>query len=156
TPLSDYALLFLAESRLGAGDLVGARAAAQRAGDGKVAPSALLEAAMVVSRAGDDGAAAPLFRRFLDTYGDHADVPRARLALGEALMATGRMPEAARVFNDLWPLPPAAPGAESAATQLRVLAERGLAGPPPAARERVARAERLLAARMGELARTEA
>ena len=155
TPLADYALLFQAESQLRAGDVAAARTAALRAAEGRLAPSALLAAATLLSRAGDE-AAVRLFRRFLDTHGDHPDAPRARLALGDALLAAGRTLDASRVFNDLWILSPAAPEAESAAQQLRILAERRLAGPSPTARERVERAERLLAAALAESARSEA
>src|SRR6266540_4230548 len=160
TPLSEYAILFQAESLLRTGDAEAARAAALRAADAtpesRLAPSAFLQAAMVLSSAGDDAAAVTHFRRFLARHGDHPEAARARLALAQALLAAGRTAEAARVLNDLWILSPAAPEAASAAQQLQVLADRGLAGPPPTARERVERAERLLAAGLAELAQSEA
>ena len=159
TPLSDYALLFQAESLLLAGNAAAARAAALRAADApeaRLAPSALLRAATVLSSGGDETGAATLLRRFLVRHADHAGAARARLALAQALLADGRAGEAARVLNDLWIQLPAAPEAEAAAQQLRVLTDRGLAGPPPSARERVERAERLLIAGHGELAQSEA
>lgn len=160
TPLSEYAILFQAESLLRTGDTEAARAAALRVVDAtpesRLAPSALLQAATVLSSAGDDAAAVTHFRRFLARHGDHPEAARARLALAQALLAAGRTTEAARALNDLWILSPAAPEAASAAQQLRVLADRGLAGPPPTARERVERAERLLAAGLGEPAQSEA
>jgi soluble lytic murein transglycosylase len=111
---------------------------------------------MVLSSAADEAGAATLFRRFLAHHGDHPEAARARLALAQVLLADGRTTDAARVLNDLWILAPAAPEAESAARQLRMLADRGLAGPPPATRERVERAERLLTAGLGEPAQNEA
>lgn len=159
TPLSDYALLFQAEGLLRAGNAVAARAAALRAADGpesRLAPSALLRAATVLSSGGDESGVATLLRRFLARHGDHPGAARARLALAQALLADGRTGEAARVLNDLWVQLPAAPEAEVAAQQIRVLTDRGLAGPPPSARDRVDRAERLLNAGHGELAQSEA
>jgi len=160
TPLADYALLFQAESLLPAGDIAAARSAALGAAAGgaerRLAASALLAAATVLSRAGDDTSTVTLLRRFLERHGDHPETPRARLALAQALLADGRTAEAARALEDLWILAPAAPEAETAARQLLVLADQGLAGPPPSARERVERAERLLAAGLGERAKNEA
>jgi soluble lytic murein transglycosylase len=160
TPLADYAVLFQAEALLQAGDAAAARAQAQRAAgdtaESRIAPSALLAAATVLSGAGDDAGAAALYRRFLTRHGDHPGAARARLSLAQALLAAGRVPEAARAFNDVWILTPAAAEAETAAEQLKILAERGLAGPPPGPRERLERAERLLAAGLGPAARSEA
>jgi peptidoglycan lytic transglycosylase len=159
TPLYEYALLFEAESLLRTGDATAARAAALRAvgtPESRLAPSALVRAATVLSSAGDEGEAVTLFRRFLARHGDHAEAPAARLALAQALLTEGRTTEAVRVLNDLWIQAPAAPEAESAARQLRVLGDRGLAGPPPETRERVDRAERLLAAGLGDTAQREA
>ncbi len=156
TPLSAYALLFQAESQWRAGDAASAVAGALRAAEGRLAPSALFEAGTLLSSGGDDGTAVALYRRFLDQYGDHPDAPRARLLLGQALLAAGSTLDAARAFNDLWILSPAAPEAESAGRQLRLLADRGLAGPLPTSGERVERAERLLAAGLNEPAKSEA
>ncbi len=160
TPLSEYALLFQAESLLRTGDVAAAPPLALRAADttpeSQLPPSALLRAAMVLSSAGDEAGAATLFRRFLAHHGDHPEAARARLALAQVLLGAGRTTEAARVLNDLWILTPAAPEAENAARQIRMLADRGLAGPPPATRERVERAERLLTAGLGEPAQNEA
>ncbi len=160
TPLAEYALLFQAESLLETGNAPAARAAAERAADAtpesRLAPSALLRAATVLSSAGDDAGAVTLLRRFLARHADHPGAARARLALGQALLADGRTADAARALNDLWILLPASSEAESAAQQLRVLADRGLTFPPPTPRERVERAERLLTAGLGDRAQSEA
>jgi soluble lytic murein transglycosylase len=159
TPLADYALLLRAESLLQSGNAAGARAAARQASDAtpeRLAPSAMLQAAIVLSSAGDEAGAATLLSRFLARHADHPKAARARLALGEALLAEGRTADAARAFNDLWILLPASPQAESAAQQIRALEDRGLTVPSPAPRERVERAERLLTAGLGDRAQGEA
>jgi soluble lytic murein transglycosylase len=159
TPLGEYALLFQAQSEIRLGDASAARAAALRAvpaaTDGRLAPSALFEAATLISDAGDEATAVTLFRRFLDRNPDHRESARARLLLGQALLGVGRTSEAARVFSELWTLAPATLEAETAAEQLRVLVDRGLATTSPP-RERVERAERLLAAGLAESAKSEA
>ncbi|HXJ81645.1 MAG TPA: transglycosylase SLT domain-containing protein [Candidatus Methylomirabilis sp.] len=160
TPLSEYALLFRAESLLQSGNMGAARALAQRAADApletRLVPSALLRAATVLSGAGDEAGAATLLRRFLAQYPDHPSAARARLALGQALLADGRTEEAVRAFEELWILSPASPQAESAGQQLRVLADRGLLTSSLTRRERVERAERLLTAGQADRAQGEA
>jgi soluble lytic murein transglycosylase len=159
TPLGDYALLFHAESLVRLGDAGGAKAAAARAADPAseaLVPSALLRAAEVLGEAGDDAGAAALYRRFLDRHADHAEAPRARYALGEALARAGQPYQAARAFHELWVQAPAAPQAAAAAQRLRELADGGVAAPTPTPRERVARAERLLSAGLADGAKREA
>jgi soluble lytic murein transglycosylase len=77
TPIQEYASLFLAQSLLKTGDFAGARGAAVRAVDGapegRPMPSVLLQAAAVLSSAGDDATAAGLYQRFLERYPDHTD-----------------------------------------------------------------------------------
>src|SRR5215468_5948071 len=159
TPLDDYASLFRAQALVRAGDAAGARAAATHAVDG--APDAsptgsvLLDAADVLSAAGDDAAAAALYQRFLDRHPDRSESPRARYALGRSQLANGRIGEASQTLRDLWRQAPASPEAEDAARQLRVLDERGLGGAQATAQDRVERAERLLAAGRSDAARSE-
>jgi soluble lytic murein transglycosylase len=160
TPVADYAHLFLAQSLLASGDAAGARAAAARAvdaaPDGRPTASMLSQAAAVLSSAGDDGAAAALYRRFLERYADHPDAPRVRYALARSLLAARRVPEAARVLNELWVAAPASSFADEAARQLRILGEGGFGGLVPTEKERVERAERLLGAGRGDTAKSEA
>jgi soluble lytic murein transglycosylase len=160
TPLAEYALFFQAESLARLGEAAGARAAASRAGmlapDGPLAPQALALAAEQAVRAGDDPGAAALYRRFLERHGERAEGPRVRYALGQALEASGQLAEAQGVFRGLWLTAPASAYAEAAAQQERALAERGLMVPPPTAREKLDRAERLLAAGLHVSARAAA
>jgi soluble lytic murein transglycosylase len=161
TPLAEYAFLFLGESlaRLGARDE--ARAAALRAVEqapgGRQVPQALLLAADQAAQAGDDAAAASIYRKFLDRAPDHREAVRARYALGVSLAAAGQAAEAVAVFRELWITAPASPEADLALReQQRLAADRGLSVPPFTFRERVDRADRLLGAGRVTAARAEA
>ncbi len=157
TLLRDYALLFKAESLMRLGDQDRARAAATAAVDGgSLAATAVLQAAFLLSGAGDEAGAATLFRRFLDRHPDHAEAARARLGLAQSLLAAGQANEASRALNEIWLQAPASTYAEVAARQLSVLTNQGLAAPPPGRKDKLERAERLLGAGLGESARTEA
>jgi hypothetical protein len=153
TAVADYAHLFLAQGLLATADAARARAAAGRAvdaaPDGRPTPWLLWEAAAIVSSAGDDAGAAALYRRFLERHPDHPDTPRIRFALARALLAGGRVSDAARTFNELWVVAPASSYAEEAARQLKILGEGGFGGLVPTDKERVERAERLLSPRAG-------
>ncbi|HUM17221.1 MAG TPA: transglycosylase SLT domain-containing protein [Candidatus Nitrosotalea sp.] len=159
TPLEDYALLFQAESVLRQGDSAEARALVARAADRKpetaLTASALVQAAGVLSEAGDPSGAVALLRRVLTRYPDHPDATRIRYALGEALIGAGDPPEAARVFSALWLQAPATYG-DAAEQQLKALADAGAPGLAPTPAERTTRAERLLGAGLLERARAEA
>lgn len=159
-PIQEYASYLQAESLARAGDVAGARAAADQAvagaGDGPLLPIALFLAARQSAAAGDPAAAIGLYRRFLDRYPDHFASVAARLALGEALEATGAGAEAMRVYRAIWLTAPANSAAERAVERQRALAATGLASPPMTPRERVERAERLLAVGQAGPARTEA
>ena len=159
TPLEDYALLFQAESQLGLGDVVAARALATQAADrtpeSGLTPSALMRAASVRREAGDAAGAVTTLQRVVTRLADAPDAARARYALGEALLASGDQKEAARVFQALWLQAPAAFG-DAAERQLKALADAGVTPPPPSAAERAARADRLLGSGLIERARLEA
>jgi soluble lytic murein transglycosylase len=158
TPLQDYALLYQAESVLREGDGAAARALAAQAADrpdGGLTPSALMRAAAVLGAGGDPAAAATLLQRVLASHPDHPEAMRGRYALGEALLAAGDQPEAARVFSTLWLQAPASFG-DAAERQLKALSDTGMPVPSPTPGERAARAERLLATGLIERARLEA
>jgi soluble lytic murein transglycosylase len=160
TPLYEYAILHRAESWMRLGDTTATRAAlaplAAPAADGRLTPSALLQAAALAIATGDDAAAAALYGRFAERYPDHPEAARARLALGDALAATGRLQAAADAYYALWLEVPAAPQANEAARQLRSLAYQGIAMPAPDRAQRLARAERLLQGRAYQPAQSEA
>jgi soluble lytic murein transglycosylase len=160
TPITEYVLLLQAESLSRLGDAAGARQAAEqaaeKAGDGPLLDDALLLAAREAARTGDDAGAALLYRRFLDRYPDHPESAGARYALAQALAATGQPAEALRFLRAIWSGAPASPYAAEASKQERLLADRGLTVPPVTPRERLDRAERVLAAAVAAAARVEA
>src|SRR5215472_2864331 len=138
-PIAEYALLQQADSLARLGDIAASRAAAQLAAD-------------QASRTGDDVAAAALWRRFLERFPDHAEASRARLRMGQSLVAAGRTTEAATAFRELWLTVPATPWADAAARELRGLEARGIAVAAPTPTQRIERAERVAAAGLGDQA----
>ena len=159
TPLEDYALLFRADSLLRQGETAEARSLAARATDrtpeSGLSPSALVWAAAVQSAAGDPGAAVRILERVLGSHPDRLDASRTRYLLGEAQLATGDQPAAAKTFAALWLQAPASYG-DAAEAQLKALADAGITVPAPSSAERAARAERLLSGGLIERALAEA
>ena len=159
-PIREYTLYLEGTSLSQLGDAAGARAASERAleraGDGPLLPAALLLAAREASTAGDEAAAARWLRRFVDRFADRAEAPAARLALGQSLEATGARAEALGVYRALWLGAPASREAERAAERQKALADAGVVAPPPTPKERLQRAERLLASGESTVARAEA
>ena len=159
-PIQEYALYLQADSLASLGDAAGARVvsvqAVERAGDGPLLPAALFLGAREASRSGDEATAVLLYRRFVERFPDHPDSAAARSALGQSLEAAGLGAEAVRVYRKLWLVAPTSPLAQRAAERQRVLAERGVTVPPATPRERVERAERLLAGGQAVAARGEA
>lgn len=159
TPLEDYALLFRADSLLRRGETAEARSLATRATDrtpeSGLSPSALIWAAAVQSAAGDPGAAVRILERVLGSHPDRLDASRTRYLLGEAQLATGDQPAAAKTFAALWLQAPASYG-DAAEAQLKALADAGITVPAPSPAERAARAERLLSGGLIERALAEA
>src|SRR5262249_20351250 len=87
---------------------------------------------------------------------DQAEASRARLRMGQSLVAAGRPAEAATAFRELWLAVPATPWADAAARELRGLEARGIAVSAPTPTQRIERAERVAAAGLGDQARAEA
>ena len=148
SPIPEYALYLQADALSRMGDRGAAEVAAQaveRAGDGPLLGPALLLAAREAARAGDTGSAIAFYRRFLDRFPEHWESAGARFGLAEALEATGQGGEALRLFRSIWLTAPLSFAAPAARDRERALADRGVPAPPVTARERVDRAERLLA-----------
>jgi soluble lytic murein transglycosylase len=160
TPIPDYALYLSADSlaRLGEAEAAAAAAAqtAERLPDGPLVAPALLMAGDQGSRAGKLAEAALQLRRFVDRFSDHAEATRARFMLAQALQAAGQPAEAAALYRHVWARAPASPFGDLAGAAERALAERGVQVSPATPRERLERAERLLAGGRVDAARTEA
>jgi soluble lytic murein transglycosylase len=158
SPVPEYALYLQADalSRIGdPGAPLVAALAVERAGDGPLLSSALLLAAREAARAGDTTAAIAFYRRFLDRYPEHWESAGARFGLAEALEATGQTEEALGLFRSIWLTAPLSFAAAAARDRERALAEGGVSAPPVTVRERVDRAERLLAGGQATQARQE-
>src|SRR5262249_61678722 len=87
---------------------------------------------------------------------DQAEASRARLRMGQSLVAAGRPAGPATALRGLWLTVPAAPWADAAARELRGLEARGIAVAAPTPTQRIERAERVAAAGLGDQARSEA
>ena len=158
SPIPEYALYLQADALSRMGDRAAAGVAAQaveQAGDGPLLPAALLLAAREAARLGDYASATPFYRRFLDRYPEHWDSPAARFGLAEILEATGQREDALRLFRGIWLTAPLSFAASTARDRERALADRGVTAPPVTPRERVDRAERLLAGGQATQARQE-
>ncbi len=158
SPIPEYALYLQADALSRMGDRAAAGVAAQaveQAGEGPLLPAALLLAAREATRLGDYPSATASYRRFLDRYPEHWDSPAARFGLAEILEATGQREDALRLFRGIWLTAPHSFAASTARDRERALADRGVTVPPPTPRERVDRAERLLAGGQATQARQE-
>jgi soluble lytic murein transglycosylase len=159
-PIADYALYLEADSLARLGDTEAAAVAAAQTAelfpDVPVTAPALLLGGEQASRAGKGAEAAGLLRRFVERYPDHGEAMRARFMLAQALEASGPPADAAGLYRQIWLKAPASAFADPAAAGERALAARGVTLAPPTARERLERAERLLAGGRADAARAEA
>jgi soluble lytic murein transglycosylase len=158
--LSDYAAFFLAETLARQGALAEARRTAAevalRHPASRLAPEALLKAAALAGREGDEPGVAALLKTLLARFPGHPAAPAALYVLGLSLEGQGEAGEAARAFRQLWLTAPATAYGEAAEDRLQLLAEAGVRLPPPTLAERLDRAERLLAGGVQAGARQEA
>lgn len=146
--IGDHVRWLLADARERVGDLAGAREAAlgvaERFPDSRLAPRALVLAAVLASRAGDEAAAQGALRRLLERYPDVDAVPEALYLLGQTSEARGHRDVAALAYRQLRVLAPTTGYAEAAGDRLDVLVSAGTPLPPLSLAERIDRAERLL------------
>jgi soluble lytic murein transglycosylase len=158
--LAEYARFLLAQSLWRLGDLAGARQAAEsivsRTPDSRLVPLSLLLVSNLAAQQQEEAAAEKGLRRFLSQFSQHPVADHARYLLGLSLYAQGRLAEAAGVFKALWLTVPASAYGQAAGDQLALLAQKGVALPPPTAVERLERAERLLSAGVAGTAGDEA
>jgi soluble lytic murein transglycosylase len=146
--IGDHVRWLLADALARGGDLAGARAAAlgvaDRHPDSRLAPRALVLAAVLASRAGDEVGAQAALRRLLERYPDAIEVPEALYLLGQTAEARGHRDVAALAYRQLRVLAPTTGYAEAATDRLAVLVNDGTPLPPLSMAERIDRAERLL------------
>src|SRR5947207_2168605 len=148
SPISDYLGFVLADALAREGDLAAARtvvtAIADRHADSLLAPEALLEAATLAGRAGDDDGAQAALKRLIGSYPDSPALPEALYLLGQTGEARGQGAAAAGGYREVRILPPTAGWADGAQDRLAALAAAGITIPPLSTMQRLDRAERLL------------
>jgi soluble lytic murein transglycosylase len=148
SPIGDYVRFILADALARDGDVAGARAAALSVADhhpdSRLAPRALVLAAVLASGAGDEAGAQAALRRLLERYPDVLEVPEALYLLGQTAEARGNRDVAALAYRQLRVLAPTTGYAEAASDRLGVLVTGGTPLPPLSMAERIDRAERLL------------
>jgi len=159
-PVADYLGYLRVEALVRSDDLAGARRAAEalaaRFPDGRVGRAALLLAAQLAARAGDEPRAAALLRRFLLTNAESPDTPEALYLLAASFETQGARDNAAQTYRELTLLAPASEYAAGAEDRLQALAQAGVTLPPLAPADQLARAERLLRAGVADEARAAA
>jgi soluble lytic murein transglycosylase len=155
SPIGDYLGYVLADALGRRGDLAAARSAAtavaERHAGSRLAPSALLLAATLASRAGDEAAAQALLVRCVDSYRDSAELPRALYLLGMTAEARGLLDAAAQAYREITVLAPTSGYADGASDRLAALQAASVRVPGLSLDQRLDRAERLL---RGGVART--
>lgn len=147
-PIGDHLGLVLADARARVGDFGGARAAAlgvvDRRAQSRLAASALLLAATLASRAGDEAVAQGVLARLITSYPDAPEAPEALYLLGMTGEARGQLDAAAAAYRELQVLAPASGWADGAGDRLVRLAGAGVRVPELSMTQRLDRAERLL------------
>jgi soluble lytic murein transglycosylase len=150
SPIGDHARFLVADALERAGDLPGALAMALAVADrhpqSRLAPRALMLAARLAARVGDDAGAQVTLERLGRTYPDAREVAEALYVLGQTREALGEREAAAQAYRELRVLAPASGWAEGAEDRLAVLAAAGVRWAPLSPAQRLDRAERLLRA----------
>jgi soluble lytic murein transglycosylase len=148
SPIADYLGFVLADALAREGDLAAARKVVTGIADGHadslLAPEALLEAATLAARAGDDEGAQAALKRLIGSYPDSPTLPEALYLLGQTGEARGQRDAAASTYRELRILAPTTGWADGAEDRLAALAAAGIAMPPLSTAQRLDRAERLL------------
>ena len=158
--VGDALRLLYADALVRRGDLPAARRAAEsvveRFPGSRLAPQALLFAAYIAARAGDDARHEALLRQFLSSHPDSPSAPSVLYQLGLALEARGERQKAAETFRQLTVIAPASGYADGASDRLAALARGGTPTPPLSPEQRLTRAERLLRSGVAAAASDEA
>ena len=158
--IGDYVRYLLADALARVDDFAGARAAALSVADkyptSRLVPRALLLAAALDLRAGQDGAAQAHLTRLIAAYPSAPETPAALYLLGQSAEALGKFDVAAQTYRELRMLAPASGYADGASDRLVALQSQGVSVTPLTPAQRADRAERLLQGGVPEQALSEA
>jgi peptidoglycan lytic transglycosylase len=158
--IGDYARYLLADALARVDDFAGARAAALSVADkyptSRLVPRALLLAAALDLRAGQDGAAQGDLTRLIAAYPSAPETPAALYLLGQSAEALGKSDFAVQTYRELRVLAPASGYADGASDRLLALQSQGVSVTPLTPAQRADRAERLLQGGVPEQALSEA
>ena len=158
--IGDHVRYLLADALERAGDVARARETALSIADrypsSRLAPRALLLAATLDLRAGQDASAQPVLARLIDTYQDAPERPGALYLLGLTAEALGQLDAAAQAYQEVRLLAPASAYADGASDRIVTLQSQGVRLTPLAPEQRADRAERLLRADVPDVAVSEA
>jgi soluble lytic murein transglycosylase len=148
SPIGDHLRLIVADAQARRNQLAPARATALGVADhhpgSRLTPRALLMAATLADRAGDEASTQATLVRLLDMHPDSREAPQALYLLGQSAEARGQRDHAARAYRELMVLAPTTGWAAGAADRLGLLAAVGITAPALTLDQRVDRAERLL------------
>jgi len=160
SPIGDYVRYLLADALTRVDDLAGARTAALSVAEkyptSRLAPRALLQAATLDLRAGQDAAAQTVLVRLVDTYPDAPELPAGLYLLGLSAEARGQLDAAAQAYREIRVRAPASGYADGAEDRIVALQTLGVRVPPLTPAQRADRAERLLRADVPDTAMSEA
>ena len=160
SPIGDHVRYLLADALARVDDLAGARTAALSVAEkyptSRLAPRALLQAATLDLRAGQDAAAQTVLVRLVDTYPDAPERPAALYLLGLSAEARGQLDAAAQAYREIRILAPASGYADGAEDRIVALQTLGVHVPSLTPVQRAERAERLLRADVPDTAMSEA
>ncbi|HZN49319.1 MAG TPA: transglycosylase SLT domain-containing protein [Methylomirabilota bacterium] len=158
--IGDYVRYLLADALARVDDLAGARAAALSVADkyptSRLVPRALLLAAALDLRAGQDGAAQGILSRLITAYPNSPETPAALYLLGQSAEALGKPALAVQTYRELRVQSPASGYADGASDRLGALQSQGVSVTPLTPAQRADRADRLLQAGVPDQALSEA
>ena len=158
--IGDYVRYLLADALARVDDLAGARAAALSVADkyptSRLVPRALLLAAALDLRAGQDAAAQGNLTRLIAAYPNAPETPTALYLLGQSAEALGKSDLAVQTYRELRMLAPASGYADGASDRLGALQSQGVSVTPLTPAQRADFADRLLQAGVPDQALGEA
>jgi soluble lytic murein transglycosylase len=158
--IGDYVRYLLSDALARVDDFAGARASALSVADkyptSRLVPRALLMAAALDLRAGQDAAAQGNLTRLIASYPNAPETPAALYLLGQSAEALGKPDLAVQTYRDLRVLSPSSGYADGASDRLGALQSQGVSVTPLTPAQRADRADRLLQGGVPDQALSEA